>query len=66
MAKETDGMICRSCGDSERASEGYPCEDCGTFICLMCSVRGVTRCASCAEKAGVEPPQPEQDAADSA
>jgi hypothetical protein len=56
MAKETDGMVCRACGNDERASEGYPCEDCGTFICLMCSVRGVTRCRQCAEKAGVPIP----------
>ncbi len=53
MGKETDGMICRACGNDERASEGYPCEDCGTFVCLMCSMKGVDRCRSCAEKAGV-------------
>src|SRR5437764_96015 len=32
---EHDGMVCRSCGNEERASEGYPCADCGTFICLL-------------------------------
>ena len=53
MGTETDGMICRACGNEERASEGYPCEDCGTFVCLMCSMKGVARCRSCAEKAGV-------------
>ena len=26
-------MICRACGNEERASEGYPCVTCGTFIC---------------------------------
>jgi hypothetical protein len=49
--KEHDGMVCRSCGNEERASEGYPCADCGTFICLICSFRGVTRCKACEEKA---------------
>ena len=24
-------MICRSCRNQERASEGYPCAKCGTF-----------------------------------
>ena len=24
-------MVCRSCGNEERASEGYPCDVCGTF-----------------------------------
>lgn len=45
---ETDAMICRACGKKERASEGYPCERCGTFICQICELRGVTMCASCA------------------
>lgn len=54
MARETDGMVCRACGNQERASEGYPCEECGTFVCLMCSLRGVTRCKSCAEKENEE------------
>ena len=49
--KEHDGMQCRSCGNEERASEGYPCSDCGTFICLICTFRGVTRCKACEEKA---------------
>ena len=48
---EHDAMVCRSCGNEERASEGYPCADCGTFICLICSFRGVTRCKACEEKA---------------
>jgi len=48
---EHDAMVCRSCGNEERASEGYPCADCGTFICLICSFRGVTRCKTCDEKA---------------
>ena len=60
MAEETDGMVCRACGKDERASEGYPCEDCGTFICLMCSFRGVNRCQKCAEKAGVSNPPADQ------
>lgn len=40
-------MICRACGNEERASEGYPCADCGTFVCLMCNLRGVIRCRAC-------------------
>jgi len=51
MGQERDAMICRSCGNEERASEGYPCSGCGTFICLMCSIRGVTRCKKCEAKA---------------
>ena len=43
-------MTCRACGNEERASEGYPCADCGTFICLICTMRGVVRCRTCAEK----------------
>ena len=42
-------MTCRSCGNEERASEGYPCADCGTFICLVCSMRGIQYCKRCAE-----------------
>jgi hypothetical protein len=49
--KEHDAMICRACGREERASEGYPCADCGTFICLMCTFRGVVRCQACEAKA---------------
>ena len=55
--KERDAMICRACGKEERASEGYPCADCGTFICLLCSFRGVTLCKTCAAKPGA-PAQP--------
>ena len=42
-----DAMVCRACGREERASEGYPCASCGTFICLICTFRGVTLCAKC-------------------
>lgn len=69
MAKELlerDSMTCRACGNEERASEGYPCADCGTFICLPCSLRGVVRCRSCAERfeksAGDKPPVAEPTA----
>jgi hypothetical protein len=48
--QEHDAMICRSCGNEERASEGYPCVDCGTFICVICDMRGITRCRSCQAK----------------
>jgi hypothetical protein len=49
--REKDAMACRSCGKEERASEGYPCINCGTFLCLICSFRGVTLCKAC-EAAG--------------
>jgi hypothetical protein len=45
--KERDMMVCRACGREERASEGYPCEGCGTFICIVCTFEGVTRCKKC-------------------
>lgn len=48
-------MICRACGNEERASEGYPCAGCGTFICLICSMRGVTRCNACEPDGAREP-----------
>ncbi|MEO8294791.1 MAG: hypothetical protein ABI613_04680 [Gemmatimonadota bacterium] len=57
--KEHDAMICRSCGNEERASEGYPCSSCGTFICLICTFRGVVLCNACqalAPQAGVKGP----------
>lgn len=52
--REHEGMRCRSCGHEERASEGYPCATCGTFICLMCVFKGVIRCATC-EVAAADP-----------
>lgn len=48
---ERDSMVCRSCGREERASEGYPCDSCGTFICQICSMRGITLCKKCAADA---------------
>jgi predicted RNA-binding Zn-ribbon protein involved in translation (DUF1610 family) len=50
--QERDAMICRSCGNEERASEGYPCANCGTFICVMCNMRGITLCKDCRDKTG--------------
>ena len=47
---EHDAMRCRSCGNEERASEGYPCATCGTFVCIMCVFKGVVRCAACESK----------------
>ena len=47
---ERDAMLCRACGREERASEGYPCDGCGSFVCLMCTIRGTTRCRECAAK----------------
>ena len=49
-------MVCRSCGNEERASEGYPCDECGTFICLICEFRGITVCKACREKKGMIEP----------
>jgi hypothetical protein len=60
----TDAMRCRACGNEERASEGYPCAGCGTFICLPCTFRGVTRCRTCGDSASdagsgpASPPSP--------
>ena len=53
---ERDMMVCRSCGNEERASEGYPCDDCGTFICLICQLRGIVLCKACREKQGLSEP----------
>ncbi len=55
---EKDSMVCRACEREERASEGYPCTDCGTFICLICSIRGVTMCKECAAKSGTPSSSP--------
>ncbi len=52
----TDRMTCRACGTEARASEGYPCERCGTFLCLMCNLKGVVRCAKCTAEAGPSAP----------
>ena len=57
---EHDAMTCRSCGREERASEGYPCSNCGTFICLICTFQGVTLCKACA--AGQPTASPESSA----
>jgi hypothetical protein len=54
---ERDMMVCRSCGNEERASEGYPCDDCGTFVCLICEFRGITLCQACREKRGLPIPE---------
>jgi hypothetical protein len=50
-----DEMTCRACGKMERASEGYPCSDCGTFVCIHCEIKGVTRCKACQMKAASKP-----------
>jgi hypothetical protein len=54
---ERDMMVCRSCENEERASEGYPCEGCGTFICLICDNRGIRFCKKCRHDRGM--PEPE-------
>ena len=53
--KEKDAMTCNACGNEERASEGYPCVDCGRFICVVCNIRGVTRCRECHAKLQAAP-----------
>jgi hypothetical protein len=50
-----DVMVCRACETEQRASEGYPCVDCGTFVCIMCEIRGVVRCKSCQTRASAAP-----------
>jgi hypothetical protein len=50
VLRERDAMICRSCRNEERASEGYPCANCGTFICIICTFRGVEYCDKCKEE----------------
>ncbi len=63
---EVDMMVCRSCGNEERASEGMPCQDCGTFICQICDMRGISYCKACrgkrgmAEPANLPPPAPKR------
>ena len=53
-----DAMECRACGKEERASEGYPCHGCGTFICNVCNMRGVVLCRACqAKEEEKAPPQ---------
>lgn len=54
---ETDSMLCSACGHPERASEGYPCRACGTFICVLCNLRGVVYCKACTAK-GLATDQP--------
>jgi hypothetical protein len=56
--KATDLMNCRACGREERASEGYPCARCGTFICLICTFRGTVVCRDCAAREGSAPATP--------
>ena len=56
--QERDAMTCRACGNEERASEGYPCANCGTFICVMCNMRGIIYCRDCRDTAGAEKAAP--------
>jgi hypothetical protein len=59
--REKDAMICRACGNEERASEGYPCAECGTFICVMCSFRGIVKCRKCTQSAEPDSPTPARE-----
>ena len=56
--REHDAMGCRACGREVRASEGYPWSNCGTFICLICSFRGISLCKACTELKAPPPPSP--------
>ena len=56
MPEEMERIRCRYCGNEDRASEGYPCQGCGTFICIICSIRGITLCRAC-EKQATAPSQ---------
>jgi hypothetical protein len=51
-AQVGDMMVCRACDTEQRPSEGYPCVDCGTFICIICEIRGVIRCRKCQAASG--------------
>lgn len=55
--RERDAMQCRACGNEERASEGYPCASCGTFVCQVCNMKGVLLCRRCAARAATQAPQ---------
>ncbi len=61
LSTEHEGILCRACGHEERASEGYPCSECGTFICLVCSIRGVTLCKECQVKRADAPDRADRD-----
>jgi hypothetical protein len=54
MPDETERIRCRYCGNEDRASEGYPCQGCGTFICIICSIRGITTCRECEKTGGAQ------------
>ncbi len=54
----TDMMECRACGRPERASEGYPCTKCGTFLCVICTFQGITLCRRCQGGSGTATPAP--------
>jgi hypothetical protein len=57
VLRERDSMICRSCRNEERASEGYPCANCGTFLCIICTFRGVVYCRNCEAQGADSPAQ---------
>lgn len=61
MPEEMERIRCRYCGDEDRASEGYPCQVCGTFICIICSIRGITMCRACEKKSGAQTPDASGD-----
>ncbi len=56
--RERDMMNCRYCGNPDRASEGSACAGCGTFICIVCSFRGITLCKKCETETGTTQPPP--------
>jgi hypothetical protein len=54
----TDRAVCSACDREDRASEGYPCEQCGRFICLPCALRGIVRCRVCDPTLSTAPTAP--------
>ena len=54
MPEEMERIRCRYCGNEDRASEGYPCQGCGAFLCIICSIRAITMCRECEKKGGAQ------------
>ena len=52
--QEHDAMGCRACGRKSARPRDIPCSNCGTFICLICTFRGVTLCRECAARTAPE------------
>ncbi len=57
--EEIDMMVCPSCDTPERAPQGYPSQACGTFLCIICTNRGMVVCKECRAKGVIGSPPPE-------